>query len=793
MEYVTGIVESAVAFLPKDDIAGLLPEQDVSASGSYAVLKDSLTALKQGNPNILRAFIITEDGNGLRCLVDTSEEPTRTFLPTIEPDSGTKEYFAPFLDGKPRYVGSFKIGETTRVSALEPIVDARSGHVTAVLGIDYSTKQWGKELLLHVIHAVVAFMSIMLLQVMLYGIRAKSDSLKLMGERLEESEELFGKIFEQAPVGIAILEENERILVANPAFERIYGRTQEELVSADWTRLTHPEDRQRNSEKINELKDDKKGGSYSIDKRIVRPEGSFRWVSKTVTDLDLNNGNPKSQICLIQDIDEQKRMHEALVKSEKEKAILLSHLPGMVYRCSYDSKWTTLYVSSGCQELTGYHPDQIIMNKAISYKDLIAKEYVGTLSQEWRRSLDERIPFRCEYEITPAGGGRKWVMEMGRGIYEPDGKVSALEGIVVDISDRKAKDARIQYLNDHDITTGVYNRRFFEMVKHRLDEECSVPLSIIIGDINGVRIINDAFGQLEGDKMIVTASRILQSCLRDGDILARTGGNEFSILLPNTGGEEAYSIMKSMVEAFKEYNSSATNRARHITLSFGYGTKEMSHENMDLAKKEAEKNMYKRKLLARNSYHNAILSSIMATLHEKNQETKEHAERIARHCQEIGKKMQLQQKNLDELYLLSMLHDVGKIGIDDRILGKRSRLTAEEWVVMRKHPEIGFRIASSSPELKSIADYILSHHERWDGTGYPQGLKEEGIPLLSRILAVSDAYDAMTEKRLYRKPISKEEAIKELVDNAGIQFDPDVVRVFVEEVLKEEATGSLTD
>lgn len=792
MEHVIGIVESAAAFLPEDTIAGLLSEHGTDGSGTHGVIWDCLTALKQRNPNILRAFMLTDEGDAFKFLVDTSEDTNQSQIPIQESKSLLGQYVSPFLDAKPRLVGSFRIGGSTKVSALAPIKEASSGDVVAVLGIDYSTKNWDVELISHIIHVLVALISILLLLVAVYDNRVKSRFLRLMGERLEESEELFGKVFAQAPVGIAILEEGERISVVNPTFERIYERKQEELSSMEWTDLTHPDDLRENREKIMELKRDK-SGSYSVDKRIVRPGGSYRWISKMVSGLDLNNGNPKSKLCIIQDIDEQKRTHEALARSEQEKAALLSHLPGMVYRCSYDDKWTILDVSAGCYDITGYSPDQIMVDKALSYKDLIAKEYFPAISQEWKRSLDECVPFRYEYEIMTACGGRKWVMEIGRGISASDGMVAALEGIMVDISERKEKDARIQYLNDHDLTTGIYNRMYFEMAKHRLDEEGTVPLSMMIGDINGIRIINDAFGHDEGDRMIVAASKILQSCLRDGDILARTGGNEFSILLPNTSDEETYEIMKSIKGAFNEHNSDIPDRAKHITLSFGYGTKRLGHENLDLAKKEAEENMYKRKLLARNSYHSAILSSIMATLHEKSQETKEHAERIAKHCLMIGRKVRLPQKSRDELQLLSMLHDVGKVGIDDRILSKRSRLTAEEWVVMKKHPEIGFRIASSSPELKSIARYILSHHERWDGTGYPQGLKGEEIPLLSRILAVSDAYDAMTEKRLYRKPISKDAAVKEIVDNAGTQFDPEIVRIFVEEVLPEESGGIMTE
>lgn len=129
-----------------------------------------------------------------------------------------------------------------------------------------------------------------------------------------------------------------------------------------------------------------------------------------------------------------------------------------------------------------------------------------------------------------------------------------------------------------------------------------------------------------------------------------------------------------------------------------------------------------------------------------------------------------------------MLHDIGKMGIDDRVLNKPGKLTDDEWAIMKKHPEIGYRIAKSSPELEPIAEYILAHHERWDGKGYPQGLKGEEIPLLSRIVAVADAYDAMTEDRVYRKALTKEQTLDEIRKNIGSQFDPHIAQIFLKNI-----------
>jgi diguanylate cyclase (GGDEF)-like protein len=305
------------------------------------------------------------------------------------------------------------------------------------------------------------------------------------------------------------------------------------------------------------------------------------------------------------------------------------------------------------------------------------------------------------------------------------------------------------------------------------------PLSVIIGDINGLKLINDALGHDEGDKLIVSIAEILMSCCRTDDIIARTGGDEFSILLPKTKKEEANKIIRQIGNICEKYKPRIMNEAYHVSISLGCATKISREEPFNSIIKEAEDNMYRNKLLQSKSLHSSIISSMKSTLYAKSQETEEHANRLISLSKAIGLSLDLTDVQLNELELLSTLHDIGKIGISDTILNKPAKLNEDEWVEMRKHPEIGYRIAMSSPELVSIADYILSHHERWDGTGYPQGLKGEDIPLLSRIIAVADAYDAMTADRPYRSAISKMDAIEEIKKNAGTQFDPKIAELFL--------------
>ena len=614
------------------------------------------------------------------------------------------------------------------------------------------------------------------------GINHDITDKRLLVNKLEENEELFRTIFEQSPVGITYGQSDFEISYVNPMFEKIMGRTKEELKGLKWTDITHPDDIQKDLDCLEKLKAGEIE-SYSMNKRYIKPDGSEIWTHMTISPIRISKNPEITHICILKDISESIKIENELKESERSKAMLLSNLPGMAYRCKYDRDWTMLFVSDGCFDLTGYKPESLLYNRDLSFNDIINPEYQTYLYDKWTEILKKKSVLKEEYAITTASGEIKWVFEQGRGVYDENGEVIALEGIIIDISGQKKREEDIRYLNNYDVLSGLYNRRFFEEEIKRIDTDEHLPLSIIIADINGLKITNDALGHDAGDKTIRATAEILKSCIRKGDILARTGGDEFSILLPRTNQIEANNIVKRIKTLCDEYNRKSIKEVHHLSTSLGYSTKLDNETALNSIIKEAEDNMYRDKLLQSKSLHSSIISSMKKTLYEKSQETEEHAQRLIKLSCAIGKKMKLMDKQINELKLLSTLHDIGKIGISDAILNKSDKLTDEEWVIMKKHPEIGYRIAMSTPELQLIADYILCHHERWDGNGYPNGLAKEQIPLLSRIISVVDAYDAMTEDRSYSKAKTKDAAIEEIRKNAGSQFDPYIAKLFIEEIV----------
>jgi len=374
--------------------------------------------------------------------------------------------------------------------------------------------------------------------------------------------------------------------------------------------------------------------------------------------------------------------------------------------------------------------------------------------------------------------GRKVITEVSTFPVKIGNKPVIL-GIARDITERKKSEEKIEYLSFHDSLTGLYNRAYFDEELKRLNIERGLPLSIIIGDINGLKLINDAFGHSEGDLVLCEISKILKNCLRKGDILARWGGDEFSILLPKTNKISVDEIMKRIK---KECDKSHIKKIP-LSISLGTATKEKPRQDMTVILKEAEDNMYKQKLLESKSFSNSIILSLKKTLLEKSKETEEHAKLLKKLSIELGRAINLPQNKLDELALLSDLHDIGKITVPDEILLKKDKLTKSEWEIIKRHPEIGHNIIESSVQLAHIAEAILSHHENWDGSGYPQGLHEEEIPIISRIIAIVDAYDAMRYGRVYKSPISEKEIILELERNSETQFDPIITRIFIDEIL----------
>lgn len=786
------LAQSVSALLPVIHITRLAENIGEDAPPHDQVVERSLTRLVEVTKHIHYAYVLGERDGVITILADSSAAETshsKSIRQTCEEAANLNPL--PFETGGSVLTGPVSTPCGRWMQTLVPVWDAESGRVIAALGLSFSAGEWQAALWRQMIPNIVITLCLLLLLLVLLRLRREHAMLREKSEKLAITEALYHGIFEKAPIGIVLQNNNYATLKsefsgANPMAEAILGRTVQELVNIQWPDLTHPGDLSAEQEQLDrfvrgETED------YSIEKRILQPDGSITWINLKIVNFSQYPLHDCMYLCLIEDISVRKKAEADLIESERGKSVLLSHLPGMAYRCKYDENWTMEFVSEGCRNLTGYAPESLLGNRDLSYNDIISPEYRDLLWREWARVVMQRKNFRAEYELVTKTGECKWVLELGQGIYGPDGKVEALEGIVLDISEKRAREAQLAFLTEHDFLTGLYNPRQMKVKRKRLDQPENWPLSVAVCDINGLHMINDTYGLGEGDRLIVQVAKLIHSCCRPNDVLGRVGGGEFMLLMPHTDSAEAHRRKKQIKSLIEGFNRSQEQPLYDISLSIGHATKDSDEQSMEKTIKIAENHLKRRKLLTQASSHHAIVSSILATLYAKSQETEAHGERLGRLCRMMGEHLGLDQKILDDLQLLSMLHDIGKIGVDDRILNKAGKLSGEEWTEMRQHPEIGCRIAMSTPQLMHIAQYILHHHEHWDGQGYPLGLKGLEIPLLSRILAVADAYDAMIEDRVYRKALPWEAALEEIERCAGTQFDPDIAWMFIRLILEEKS------
>ena len=382
--------------------------------------------------------------------------------------------------------------------------------------------------------------------------------------------------------------------------------------------------------------------------------------------------------------------------------------------------------------------------------------------------------------------------------FDANGERVGLIGISRDITERKIREEEIVYISYHDYLTGAYNRRFFEEEFERQNNALNFPIAVIMGDVNGLKLINDSFGHHFGDKLLKEVVKRISECLRADDVSARIGGYEFGIILPRTSEAEAHAIVTQIKQNIEKESENNTSENSLLSVSFGFAIQAEVGVDLGVLMKEAEGYMYNKKFYDSRSLKGKTINIVMKTLFEKSPREKMHSERVGNISAAIAEKLGFEKERINKIRVAGCLHDIGKIGIPENILNKKGRLDAQEWEIMKTHSEKSGRILENTIEYSEISDIVLYHHEKWNGNGYPKGLVGNAIPLESRIIAVADAYDAMTFNRTYRSKISSAEAIKDLKQGAGTHFGPAIVEIFIDKVLSAEKdfrsrNGTLTN
>lgn len=459
---------------------------------------------------------------------------------------------------------------------------------------------------------------------------------------------------------------------------------------------------------------------------------------------------------------------EQLKKSNEYNKAIINVLPDIIFMVDQDGIFTDCQVS---QDNTLYLEKKIFLGKSLNEvlpEDIARKGY-----EKIQAALETGQLQSFEYELEVEH--HKEIFEMRIIKCFEDGVIA----IARDITDQHSYLRQIEYLSYHDQLTGLNNRRFFEEELVRLDNEKNLPLCIIMADVNGLKMVNDSFGHRAGDALLLKFAKVLKEFFPSENAVSRVGGDEFVILLPNINREQADNLVKSIKNKCDYESVDALN----LSVSFGWEIKAHMSEDIHEVLTSAENYMYKKKLFEGPSMRGKTIGIIINTLHEKNKREEQHSHRVAELCEKLAIALDMPDHDLKVIRNAGLLHDIGKIAVQDSLLNKPGKLTLEEFEDVAKHTEIGYRILCSVSEMVDIAKFVLFHHERWDGKGYPSGLAGEDIPLQSRMIAIADTFDAMTSLRTYRAPVSEEEAAKEIMRNAGTQFDPELVRLFLTTVL----------
>ncbi len=607
-------------------------------------------------------------------------------------------------------------------------------------------------------------------------------------KRLEEEQERnlelvnrFQAMFDQhSALKVLIDIETKEIVDANPATCRYFGVERQEMLGRpmqDYNLLSD----QTQEEQLQNLS---KGGAMFFAVPHCLPGGETRFLDVYASIIHDNNRELVYAI-LYDSTDREKYKEELLREKELLRTTLQSIGDGVV---TTDSQGRITSLNRVAEELTGWTSNEAVGK---SFADVFTLENEDTgqpVENPIRKVLETglMVGLANHTELVRRQGDTIPIADSAAPIKAENGQTFGVVMVFRDVSDAKEHNRKIEFLSYHDSLTGLYNRHYLEEMMPRLNGVECFPVSVIMADVDGLKITNDVFGHRAGDILLKNVADLILRYCKEKGLVARWGGDEFVVLMPGTFLEAAEELAWEMKNARVSIESSNLV----FSLSLGCACTDTADGSITAAMQQAEKNMYQQKLLNGKSYRNAIISTLLATLYEKSNETEEHSKRLETYCHAIGQKLQLSSKEMDELSLLALLHDIGKVGINPNILQKAGPLTPAEWDEMKRHPEIGYRIARETPELALVADLILSHHERWDGTGYPQGLQAEEIPLACRILAVVDAFDAMTNDRIYRRAMTIQDALAELERNAGGQFDPRTAEILIEIVAGEEPTQS---
>lgn len=750
-------------------VSSLTGSTDDLTSDDYQRLKEQMAAIKEANEKCRFIYLMERQPDGTIIFLVDNESPE------------SEGYSAPgdiYKDASPELLEAFNVGQGfvegpvidpwgVWVSALMPVMDPQTDEVIALFGMDIDASTWRKDLAATAILPVGTIISSFFLLAMLIIIWRNRNIISESRKELLAMKNFNESIVQNAAEGILIADRKGTITYANPAIVNMLGYNPGELLGQDWMNLVPQEMKER---AIQADKARVQGVSERYELDLLKKDGTpLPFQISASPRHDNLCGEFIGSLAVMTNISALQEAEQAIRESEEKYRLIFERSPlGVLH---FDNKGIITDCNDNFVKIIGSSYDKLIGLSMLKLPDQGIVQAIKKAINGEVATYEDYYKSTTANKVTPV---RATFAPLVTDKSTPDLANSGI-GIIEDITLRKKAEEKILHISLHDQLTGLYNRYFVEAELKRLDTKRQLPFSIIMADVNGLKLVNDTYGHLVGDNLLCRAAAIIKENNRSEEIIARWGGDEFVILLPQTQLEEALQVCKRINEGCED----EFIEDLPVSIALGAATRDSTTVNLHEVLKAAEDNMYEQKLTESRSTKNTVLNALLKALAAKSFETETHAHNMQDIAMKIVKELGLPDSEINRLVLLITLHDIGKINIPEEILTKKERLTEQEWETIKKHPEIGHRIAMATEEFAHVAEDILSHHEHFNGKGYPRGLQGEAIPLLARITSIADAFEVMSNGRPYKKAMSLPDILKEFKRCSGTQFDPALVDILI--------------
>ena len=488
---------------------------------------------------------------------------------------------------------------------------------------------------------------------------------------------------------------------------------------------------------------------------------------------------------IIDDITQQKAIENQLIfEKNLFETTLLSVGDGVI---STDANGNVQFMNKVAEILTGWEASEA---KGVYFEDVFRilcgnDRHICPSPVQLALHHKKVIELQEDTILIARDGFERFISDSAAPIFNTKHEVTGVVLVFRDSTEQRKKQNEMLNLSITDPLTTLPNRRFYDKAKLEMDDEPYYPLTLVLADVNGLKLTNDAFGHEAGDALLCKVGETLKNTCREGDIVSRIGGDEFVLLLPQTDALHAQSIVKRINAALLKEEICGIQ----VSVSFGFAVKEEKEETFEDTFKIAEDAMYQNKLSASQSFKKTVIESLQERLYSYDETLRDHSEMVGDLSARFAKELGFTTDRIEEMRIAGVYHDLGKIAINPVVYTKPfQELSRSEVLEFKRHAEIGYNILRSVGSYAPFAEAILHHHERWDGNGYPQGLKKEAIPLEAQILSICNTFSDLTGPSLTRSPISEKEAIKFLLDHRHTHYDPVMVDIFIHQVLQTEAS-----